>query len=165
MKVSDVMTKEVRTCRVNDTLNDAAREMWDGDCGSLPVVDDQQHVVGMITDRDVSMAAYLQGRPLREIGVASAMSRHLYVCQPKHDIGEAEAVMRDRQIRRLPVVDRDGRIAGIISLNDIAVAFDRERGKRRKAVEAEEVAETLAAICAHSNGARHPEAALAGAHA
>jgi len=64
MNASDVMTKTVRSCSAGDSLQRAAQLMWEGDCGSVPVVDSDNRVVGILTDRDIAMAAYTQGRPL-----------------------------------------------------------------------------------------------------
>jgi CBS domain-containing protein len=119
MKIEQLMTRAVRTCRQDDTLEQAAREMWEGDVGCLPVVDDEGRALGMITDRDICMAAYTQGVPLRESHVSSAMSRKLVCCSPQTSIAEVEALMQRSQIRRVPVVDL-GALVGIVTLGDIA---------------------------------------------
>ena len=75
MKIQNLMTRDVRTCRREDVLVEAARIMWENDCGSVPVVDAQRHVVGMITDRDICMAAYTRGQRLADMTVESAMSK------------------------------------------------------------------------------------------
>ena len=71
MQVKDVMTTSPGTCSVSDMANEAARIMWDRDCGSVPVIDAAGHVVGIVTDRDICMAAYFQGRPLSAIPLAN----------------------------------------------------------------------------------------------
>ena len=149
MKVEDLMTKSVRTCRPEDSLNHAAQIMWDYDCGAVPVVssDGEGCLVGMITDRDVSMAAYTRGRTLAEIPVREVMARELQCCEPSNTVAEAELVMRRAQVRRLPVVDGSGHIVGLLSLADLAREAARERGSKRPAVRDKEVAETLASIC------------------
>jgi CBS domain-containing protein len=150
MKVEQLMTRTVKACSPDDTLNRAAQLMWEGDCGCLPVVstDGDGRVIGVITDRDICMAAYTQGRRLSEIPVASAMAREVIACRPSDGVSQAEALMRDHQVRRLPVVDGAGRLVGILSLNDIAREAQREAtGAGRKEVTQADVAETLAQVC------------------
>jgi CBS-domain-containing membrane protein len=150
MLVENLMTREVRTCRAEDTLDAATRIFWEADCGCAPVVDCDGRVVGIVTDRDVAIAAYTQHRPLADIPVSVAMSRQVYSCGPQDTVASAEKVMRSAQVRRLPVVDAEGLLVGLISLNDIALEAARERSTRRqKEVSDAEVGETLASICAH----------------
>lgn len=145
MKVADIMNREVATCRDQDSLNEAARLMWERDVGSLPVLNEDGRPVGMITDRDVCMAAYTQGGSLVGLRVQNAMARRVLSCAPADPVDKAEQYMREHKIRRLPVVE-SGRLVGIVSLNDIAlVASD----KRRAPVSFDEVGKTLAAICQH----------------
>jgi CBS domain-containing protein len=118
--VHDIMRVRVHTCGPTDTLHRAAQIMWEKDCGCLPVVDSVRVVRAVITDRDICMAALTQGVPLADTSVASAMSRALTVCSPDDSLGAVEDVMRQGQIRRVPVVDADGVLVGMISLGDIA---------------------------------------------
>jgi CBS domain-containing protein len=120
MKVTEMMTRDVRTCFATDSLNRAAQIMWDGDCGCVPVVDEQRKLVGIITDRDVCMAAYTQGRPLAEMNVASAASRDVVVAREDDTLLHAEILMHDAQVRRLPVLDAEGHVVGILSISDLA---------------------------------------------
>ncbi len=148
MKVRDLMTTEVKACSRYDTLNRAAQIMWDNDCGVVPVVDDDFRPVGMITDRDICMAAYTQGVLLAESSVERAMATEAYTCVATDDIGAAEKMMREQQVRRLPVVDGGGRMVGIISLGEIARHADRERASksRKRQIKDGDVVETLGAI-------------------
>lgn len=150
MRVEQLMTKQVRTCLPEDSLERAAQLMWDYDCGSLPVCsgDEPWKAVGMITDRDIAMCAMFHPKPLRELPVSEAMARNLRVCRPADSVEDAESVMRDAQLRRLPVVDSDGRIVGMISLADLAREAAREYplGASREITETQ-VGDTLAAIC------------------
>ena len=148
MKVEQLMTKRVVCCTPGDTLNDAARIMWERDCGVVPVVDTDgsQHVVGMLTDRDICMAAYTQGQTLSKIRVRDAMSRAVRSCGPSQDVAEAEHTMREAQLRRLPVLDDADQLLGVISLADIAREAAREARSKRQEVTVAEVGETLAAI-------------------
>lgn len=146
MKVQQVMSSPVKSCRVSDTLDCAAAILWDHDCGCVPVIDDSGKAVGMVTDRDICMAAYTQGKALRDIRVASAMSRQVWTCHPDDPIATAEHVFQARQVRRLPVIDGGGRVVGVLSLNDLARQAATERSKNRREVTDAEVGTVLAAI-------------------
>jgi CBS-domain-containing membrane protein len=122
MLVMQLMSYPVTVCYVGDNLSQAARLMADGDRGALPVLDDIGRVIGMVTDRDICLAAYRLGRPLAEISVRSTMSSRVYSCGPEDPLGLAEQLMRQHQVRRLPVVDPDGRPVGVLSLTDLARA-------------------------------------------
>jgi CBS domain-containing protein len=116
--VSKLM-KPVRSCRSNDTLNEPARLMWEFDCGAVPVVDDAGCLVGIITDRDICMAAYTRGQSLGSLRVESVMAEDVASVSPDDTLDTITALMRQRQIRRVPVVD-DGCVVGIVSLADVA---------------------------------------------
>ena len=148
MKVEQLMTKDVSTCVADDTLNQAARIMWERDCGFVPIVENggTHRVAGVVTDRDACMAAYTKGLPLSEIRVGDVMSTRVRSCRPGEDVHEAEARMRSAQVHRLPVVDEADQLLGVISLADIAREAAREAGSKRKDVSALEIGETLAAI-------------------
>jgi CBS-domain-containing membrane protein len=119
MKVREIMTKDVRTCFATDSINRAAQVMWEADCGCVPVIDDQGNVVGIVTDRDICMAAYTQGRPLTEIAVGTIASKNVTTVNENDSLHQAEKLMHDVQVHRLPVVDGDRRLVGILSLNDL----------------------------------------------
>lgn len=117
MKVAEMMTRGVRTARPDDTIISAAKLMAECDCGALPV-EEQDRLVGMITDRDIVVRALAQGKA--DARIADVMSKDIKYC---FDDEEADAVahnMADIQMRRLPVVDRNKRLVGILSLGDIA---------------------------------------------
>ena len=144
MRISEIMMKDVYCCRPSDSLAEAGRIMWEHDCGSVPIVDDNGAPVGMLTDRDLAMATYLNGRCPSEIRVDSVMSRTLFSCAPEDTVETAEAVMRNRQVRRLPVIS-DGKLVGLLSMNDLIRAANEK--KLRREVRVEDVETTLAAIC------------------
>jgi CBS domain-containing protein len=123
--------------------------MWDHDCGCLPVSsgDGVERVVGVITDRDICMSALFQNKPLRELRVADAMAKHVQVCRPRDSLADAEMAMREARIRRLPVVDTDDVLVGIISLADLAQEAARERAATTREITESEVGDTLATIC------------------
>ncbi|HMF40999.1 MAG TPA: CBS domain-containing protein [Polyangia bacterium] len=147
MKIRDLMTKHVASVRATDSTAVAARMMWDCDCGAIPVLDDDGCVIAMITDRDICMSALMRDRAPSAIPVSEAMSRDLQFCGPDDNLSTAEQIMRAHQIRRLPVVDRERRPLGVLSLADIACATDHHKGRGARPVGAEEVAVTLAEIC------------------
>lgn len=123
MRISEIMTKNVRTCGPKQDLAAAARLLWTGDCGVLPVVTGpERKVVGMITDRDICMAAWTQARALADIPVEVAMADHVVCCAPDEDAREVLERLRERHVRRLPVVDGAGQLLGLVSLVDLARA-------------------------------------------
>lgn len=141
MKVEEVMNHTVYTCGPDDALSAPARLMWDQDIGCVVVVDGHNVPLGVVTDRDLLMCAYTTGRRLEDLTVSQAMSKELYSVQFGQPITAAEVQMRAKQVRRLVVLDRTGRLAGILSLNDLALAA----GERRE-VKPSEVAAVLASI-------------------
>ena len=148
MKISQIMKSDVETCAADDNLAAAASRMWDCDIGCLPVVDERGEVIGMVTDRDICMAALTRGQPLHEIPVSVAMAKEILTTGPDATLIEAEEIMRSAQVRRLPVVDSDGALVGIVSLNDLALLAEHEIGRKNRDLSAQEVTATLAAICA-----------------
>ena len=150
MRVKQLMTRDVKVCRAEDTLSRAAQLMWEHDCGCVPVIgtNGDGRLIGIITDRDIAMAAYTQGSPLSAIPVSTAMEREVLACHADDAINRAEALMRERKVRRLPVLDQHERLVGLLSLNDIVLEAQREAGSGPGAeVNAEELTETLAAVC------------------
>jgi CBS domain-containing protein len=115
------MTRPIAICDVNDTLDVAAKKMWDEGCGVIVVVRDDGKLAGMITDRDIAMAAYTQGRPLHELMVHSTMARHPIAVHATQRLAEIEQLMAEHRVRRVPVVDADGRPIGIVSLTDLVI--------------------------------------------
>jgi len=120
MKVEQIMNRDVKTCRPQDSLNKAARIMWEEPCGAVPVVDDLRRPIGFLTDRDICMAAYTQGRPLEEMRVEIAMAHKVVSCTAEDDLSSAAQLMRQNRTHRLPVIDRDGALVGLLSLDDLA---------------------------------------------
>ena len=150
MKVEQLMTRDVKVCSEADSLNRAAQLMWESDCGCVPVIsaNGDGHLFGIVTDRDIAMAAYTQGRHLSAIPVGTAMAKTVIACQASDGISRAEALMRDNKVRRLPVLDENGYVVGVISLNDMAREAMRQASMGKRAeVKEDAVAETLACVC------------------
>jgi len=146
MNASEVMKQPVHTCSIDASLEQVARVMWERDCGCVPLVDGDGRAIAMITDRDVAMAAYLQGKPLHEIAARTAASHSLATVRANATLEAVESRMRDCQVRRVPVIDDDERVVGIVTLNDIAV-HAAPGGRRIGALSAESISRTLQAIC------------------
>ena len=119
MKVQDVMTSPAHSCSPEVTLAAAARAMSDYGCGALPVLDDGGRPIGILTDRDVCRAIAAGNRFAAAVRVHEAMTPNPTNCQPAMPIAQALEIMAERKIRRLPVVDAQGRLVGIVSLADI----------------------------------------------
>lgn len=140
--VGEIMSSPPITCRADDTLDQAARRMWDHDCGSVIVTSSDGQLAGIITDRDICMAAYTGGRSLHEIRVADIMAKQVCYCQTTAPVRWALLLMAHYQVRRLPVVGVNARPVGLISLNNLirysAWADDRFR---------QELLETMGRVC------------------
>jgi CBS domain-containing protein len=119
MKVEDVMTRDVEFCTLETNLAAAAMQMWERDCGVLPVVDDQRKVIGMITDRDICMKAATNHQDISAIKVEELTSGPIHTCKPDADIREALETLQRAFVRRLPVVNDEGQLEGILSVSDI----------------------------------------------
>jgi CBS domain-containing protein len=143
MRIKDLMTQPAVACPDDSTADVAARLMWEFDCGTVVVTDHDGRLAGIITDRDLAMAALSQGRPLHDIRVSSAMARDVSACHQGDQLDAVEQVMRAGQVRRVPVVDDERRPVGLVSLNDLVRLADRSR---RHAAD-RELVHTMAAIC------------------
>jgi CBS domain-containing protein len=122
LKAREVMTKDPWTCGETASLAQAARVMWENDVGFVPVVDGDGRARGTITDRDICMAALSTGLRLDEIPVSHAMAKSVFKCRHTDSLETVERIMGDKQIRRIPVVNEDDRIIGVIAQADVAQA-------------------------------------------
>jgi CBS domain-containing protein len=128
MRVKEIMTGRVETCRSDTVLTEAARRMWTAGCGAIPVVDANAKVVGIITDRDISMTLANTGRRPAHIPVSESMTRHVFACGPDDDVRSALEALRTHKVRRLPVLSDGGHLLGILSIDDILVRGDAAGG-------------------------------------
>jgi CBS domain-containing protein len=144
MITKELMTTPPATCAPNTDLNAAVHAMRSHDCGFLPVVDSHQQLVGVLTDRDVCMAAGEERRPLGRISVAEAMSRPVFSCLADENLKTVLVTMAAHHVRRLPVIDKGGHLQGVLSIDDIVQAPQRRGGPS-----AAEVVTALKSICGH----------------
>ena len=135
MKIKEIMTEDVEVVRPEASLFEAAGRMRDLDVGALPVCDGER-LVGMLTDRDLTVRAVAAGRDPRTATVGEIMTPAMSYCFEDQSAAEAERLMAEKQIRRLPVLDRDKRLVGIVSLGDLAIRTGNRRavGKTLEAV-------------------------------
>lgn len=148
MKVKEVMTPDARAIWITESLADAAKEMWENDCGILPIIKDGRKVVGMITDRDICMASAMKDRNPSSISVEEVITGTVYAAKPDEDVQHALQTMREHKIRRLPVLNPEGELEGILSMNDI-VLHAKSRNGKKPPIEFAEVVKTYQAICEH----------------
>jgi uncharacterized protein (DUF2267 family)/CBS domain-containing protein len=154
MKVKEVMTREVKTCVPETDLATAAKSMWIRDCGVLPVVDGRGQVVGMITDRDICIATGCRRRDPATILVSEVMTEQAHSCSPETDVSEALQIMRQKQVRRLPVIDSAGKLCGLLSMNNLALKIQADAKTPEPG--AQDIHATLKSICAHRSGPEQP---------
>jgi CBS domain-containing protein len=125
MKIREAMTPDVRVANPDETIQQAARLMASLDAGVLPVGENDR-LVGMITDRDIAIRAIAEGKG-PDAKVRDVMTKDVKYCYEDQDVNEVTRDMADLQVRRLPVLNRDKRLVGIVSLGDIAISPDNER--------------------------------------
>ena len=118
--VGAIMTEGMRCCLPEDSLNRVAKIMWDTDSGAVGITNADGRLCGIITDRDVSMAAYLRGQLLSNIRVQDVMTKEVHTCSADETLERAATLMGNAEVRRLPITDAEGRPLGIVSLADIA---------------------------------------------
>jgi CBS domain-containing protein len=144
-ELARVMTHVLVSCSPADTVAQAIAKMWEADIGWLPVLD-QRRLTGILTDRDACVAAWSRGCRMDDLTVASVMSREPVACSSTASIEEALATMRRRQVRRLPVVDGQGQVVGVVTLGDLARAQASHPDRAR--AHGPELLAALAATCA-----------------
>jgi CBS domain-containing protein len=142
MIISEVMTRDVRIVSPDDTLEAAARLMEEQDFGSLPVAENDR-LVGMLTDRDITIRAVARGLIPRDSTVREIMSAEVKYVYDDESVRDVAIVMGDLHVRRLPVLDRDKRLVGIVSLGDLALTKPTSAGDALQAI-AEAPASALA---------------------
>ncbi|MEO6394088.1 MAG: CBS domain-containing protein [Pyrinomonadaceae bacterium] len=119
MKVSEIMTADAAACGPHEMLTCAASIMWQRDCGVVPVVDGDRHVLGVITDRDICMALVSRDALATEIRIKDVMSADVVTCRTDDRLEDVLDKMGENQVHRLPVIDADGVMVGMVSLSDL----------------------------------------------
>ena len=126
MTVVSVMTPNPACCTTSTPLRDVARMMRDHDCGQIPVVDESQRPVGVVTDRDIAVRVVAEGRDAHAATAGDAMSKPVRTVTTETSLTDCVCLMEAEQVRRVPVVDAEGKLAGIVSIADLALAGKRE---------------------------------------
>ena len=139
LRCREIMASNVKTAAPETSLREVAAMMRDGDMGAVPVVENGS-LVGIVTDRDIVVRSIAEGRDASS-AVGEAMTSEIYSVKPDDFVFEAVRLMGDKQVRRVPVVDDSGKLAGIISMADVALEMEDER----------EIAETLEEISSGSS--------------
>ncbi|MES2604582.1 MAG: CBS domain-containing protein [Pseudomonadota bacterium] len=152
MNVNEAMTTPVKSAYSNTSLDAIARMMWDQNCGAIPVVEGDNQPLGIITDRDIAMAAMLNHEPLWNIPASTVIQgQRLTCCSPQESIEMCVEKMEQHSVRRILVTDDSGALCGIVSLGD-AVAFTKSadrKGQEKGAVKPEQMIDMLRKVSAH----------------
>jgi CBS domain-containing protein len=126
MRVSEIMTRDPKTARLDSTLEEIAALMKDEDVGAIPIVDDDKELVGIVTDRDIVIRCVAEGKEASDTTAEDILSEDLTTIEPDADVEEAARLMAQKQIRRLPVV-QDGGLIGMVSIGDISVKHEDDQ--------------------------------------
>ncbi|MGD0957715.1 MAG: CBS domain-containing protein [Candidatus Acidiferrales bacterium] len=146
MKVQDVMMGTPAYCSPETNLGAATELLWNRSCGILPVIDAQQKIVGVVTDRDICVALGTGNRLPGEITVAEVSSGQVYSCQAEDDIHAALEAMAKNKVRRLPVINRDGMLEGILSMDNVVLHAESAGSGRGAELSHAEIVNTLQRI-------------------
>lgn len=155
MHIRDLVSHPPITVRLDETLYETARLMAERDCGAISVLDREGRLAGVVTDRDVCLAAFRYNKPLAQIAVREVMTAHVATIGEDDSVREALDLMTEKRVHRLPVVDAEGVLIGMLSLSDLATECAQpdsrlRRGPRR-------VVRALAAVVRSPRRAeRHP---------
>ena len=133
---------------LTESLTDAARLMWENDCGVLPIIKDGRKVIGMITDRDICMAMAIRGQHPSAVSVEEVMTGQVYAVKPEDEVDQALQAMQEHKIRRLPVLNAEGELEGMLSMNDV-VLNAKASADAGEGIAYGDVVKTYQAICDH----------------
>ncbi len=139
------MTTDIGFCNLEDSLTKAAEIMWQKDCGVVPLVDEENKAVGMITDRDICIAAATRNRKTSDIKAKEMINGEVFSCAATDDLETALKKMKKNQLKRLPITDENGELVGILSITDILLCKQKDKKLKKK------IYSTLKAI-----GTTHP---------
>lgn len=155
LKVKDICSRRVVSCSPDMDLAAVTSLMWDFDLGSVPVVDPEGRIAGMITDRDVAIALGTRDRRASEVRAGEAMSTHVHSCAPDDDLRAAMNLMWTHKIRRLPVVNSQRTVVGVLSINDLILGSHASGPRESTGPGWEDVLLTLKGICSPRSRSRH----------
>jgi len=125
-RINEVMTRNPRSVRSGDSVVDAARLMREEDAGIVPITDGDR-LVGVVTDRDIALRVVAEQKDAKATKVGEVASQNVVTIDPQQDLDEALRLMAQHQVRRLPVVEEDGRLVGILAQADVARHADVSR--------------------------------------
>lgn len=143
MKVTDIMAKPPAYCSPQTNLASAVEILWRQNCGILPIVDSEEKVVGLVTDRDICVALGTRNRLASDMTVSEVASGKVMACKPDDDLRSALATMAQAKVRRLPVIDAAGKLQGILSIDDIVLCTETRTLKGDSELSFEDLANTL----------------------
>lgn len=126
MKCKDVMTKYIKMCRPESTMKDCLQIMKDLNCGAVPIVNENSVIQGIVTDRDIAIKGVLEGKNIERSQIQEIMTRNVITSHENDDIDHTIQLMKENKIRRIPIVDSQNKLKGIVSLGDIAVISKEE---------------------------------------
>jgi len=150
MKVEDIMNRAVASCLPAMNLAEASALMWEYDCGALPVMTQTGELAGIVTDRDICIALGTRNVQPSLLTVREVFKDHPAVCRTGDDIDSALKTMRERKVRRLPVLGESMQLQGILSIDDVLLNARRSAGGGPSFISHDDVIETLQAICARA---------------
>lgn len=147
LQVNELMSRDVSACTPDSALDEVAQMMWEKDCGVIPVVDEEYKPIGVVTDRDIAMGSALQHQASWNIRAHDISNgKEVYSCRAEDDVHSALKLMQEKKIRRLPVVDGDGHLTGMLSLSDVIV---RATKTKRSRLSYEDAITTLKSVSKH----------------
>jgi CBS domain-containing protein len=146
MKVKEVMMRTPYACRQESNLGTATELMWKGNCGFLPVLDSTGVIRGVLTDRDICIALGTRNVPAGSLTVREVLHDKLFTCTPDEDIHDALQTMREGRVHRLPVINSDSKLVGVISMHDILLHAEPTRFGKEPELSSDEVVRTYRAI-------------------
>jgi CBS domain-containing protein len=149
MTVSQLMTSSTKACSPDMNLAQATELLWTAACGALPVIDAAHKVTGIVTDRDICIALGTRNRLASDLTVAHVMTPAPFVCHADDHIHAALNIMRERKVRRLPVVNGEGKLEGMLCASDVLVHARHDDGSNPE-LSYENIVNTLRGIYCHS---------------
>ncbi|MDH5392497.1 MAG: CBS domain-containing protein [Gammaproteobacteria bacterium] len=148
MNVNEIMVTDAKSCSSDTTLDQVAMLMWEGNCGSIPVVDSENKPIGIITDRDIAMCCAINHKAPWELSASTIMAdRALFTCSTDESLETALATMKRQKVRRLPVTDSYGYFTGMLSIDDVVACS--AKGKTAKNMSYDTTMNTLKAVAIH----------------